>query len=86
MCVNCHSQFQDKSEAHTRHRAGSEGSRCVSCHMPRIMNALMFQARSHQIDDIPDTLMTARFGPAESPNACLLCHKDRDVKWLAARR
>ena len=24
----------------------------------------------------------ARFGAEESPNACLLCHKDRGVEWL----
>ena len=31
--------------------------------MPRIAEALLFKARSHQIDDIPDAEMTARFGP-----------------------
>jgi hypothetical protein len=46
------------------------------------MNGLMFQARYHQIDDIPDAEMTARFGPADSPNACLMCHTDRDTVWL----
>jgi hypothetical protein len=51
--------------------------------MPRIMNALLFQARSHQIDDIPDAAMAARFGQPESPNACLLCHKNRDAAWLS---
>jgi hypothetical protein len=35
-----------KPERHTRH-AANEASRCVSCHMPRIMEALLFQARSH---------------------------------------
>jgi hypothetical protein len=26
--------------------------------------------------------MTALFGQGESPNACLLCHSDRDPQWL----
>jgi hypothetical protein len=26
--------------------------------------------------------MAARFGPQDSPNACLMCHKDRDAGWL----
>jgi len=26
--------------------------------------------------------MTLRFGPEESPNACLLCHIDKDTDWL----
>ena len=46
------------------------------------MNALMFEARNHQIDDIPDAEMTARFGAQDSPNACLTCHTDRDAAWL----
>ena len=83
MCLGCHAKFEAQPEAHTRHPAASEASRCVSCHMPRIMNALLFQARSHQIDDIPDAAMAARFGQQESPNACLLCHKNRDTAWLS---
>jgi hypothetical protein len=26
--------------------------------------------------------MTARFGQKESPNACLICHADKDIAWL----
>ena len=63
-------------------RQASEASRCVSCHMPRNMEALLFRARSHQIDEIPDAEMTARFGAPESPNACLSCHRDKDARWL----
>ena len=50
--------------------------------MPRNMKSLMFQARSHQIDEIPDAEMTARFGATDSPNACLGCHGDKNVPWL----
>jgi len=84
MCVGCHTGFQSETvlATHTRHRANSEGSRCVSCHMPRIMDALLFEARTHQIDDIPNAEMTQRFGQQESPNACLLCHKDKSSQWL----
>jgi predicted CXXCH cytochrome family protein len=83
MCVQCHQTMREHPERHTRHAAGSEASRCVSCHMPKNMDALMFRARSHQIDEIPDAEMTARFGEADSPNACLSCHRDKDVRWLA---
>jgi predicted CXXCH cytochrome family protein len=82
MCLQCHGAFEARIEQHTRHDPASEASRCVSCHMPRIMNALLFRARTHQIDDIPDATMTERFGRADSPNACLICHKDRDNAWL----
>ena len=82
MCVQCHTNVGERPERHTRHRAGTEASRCVSCHMPRIMEAVLFQARSHEIDDIPDAEMTERFGVADSPNACSSCHADRDAAWL----
>jgi formate-dependent nitrite reductase cytochrome c552 subunit len=83
-CIDCHQPFLDASRlaAHTHHRADSEGSRCVSCHMPRIMDALLFRARTHQIDDIPDADMTLRFGQEESPNACLLCHAEKNPQWV----
>lgn len=82
MCVQCHAELAVRPERHTRHAGGTEASRCVSCHMPRIMDALLFAARSHEIDDVPDAQMTARFGQEESPNACLMCHADRDDLWL----
>jgi len=82
MCTQCHVSLANNLARHTRHAPGTEGSRCVSCHMPRIMDALLFPARTHEIDDIPDAEMTQRFGVKESPNACLACHADRDAKWL----
>ena len=83
MCTGCHSQFRNAAalSRHSHHPAESEGSRCVSCHMPRIMDALLFRARYHQIDDIPNAEMTKRFGQEESPNACLLCHAEKDAEW-----
>ena len=83
MCTGCHSQFRNVAaiSRHSHHLAESEGSRCVSCHMPRIMDALLFRARYHQIDDIPNAEMTKRFGQEESPNACLLCHTQKDAEW-----
>ena len=50
--------------------------------MPKIMHALMFDVSTHRLDDIPDAAATARFGQDRSPNACLICHQDRDVGWL----
>jgi predicted CXXCH cytochrome family protein len=84
MCVGCHTQFQDKvsAAAHTHHPLESEASRCISCHMPPIMDALLFRARSHQIDDIPNAEMTLRFGQQDSPNACMLCHTEKTAQWV----
>jgi hypothetical protein len=50
--------------------------------MPRIMDSLLFRARYHQTDDIPNAEMTKRFGQEESPNACLLCHHGKDADWV----
>lgn len=80
MCLQCH-PASFSSQKHTRHAASAEASRCVSCHMPKIMNSLLFLARSHQIDDKPDASLTERFGSRESPNACLMCHPDRSALW-----
>jgi len=84
MCTQCHAEFNNAAnlQQHTRHPVGSEASQCASCHMPRIMNALMSMAGTHRIDDIPDARMTEQFGPQQSPNACLLCHVDKNVAWL----
>ena len=84
MCVQCHHQFEDSKtlRQHTRHLLNTEGSECVSCHMPRIMDALLFEARTHRIDDIPDADRTLQFGQEESPNACLLCHHEKNAEWV----
>ena len=82
MCTQCHPKIAAMVEKHTHHRASSEGSRCVSCHMPRIMNSVLFQARTHQIDDIPKPDMTTRFGQQESPNSCMICHREKDAQWV----
>jgi predicted CXXCH cytochrome family protein len=84
MCTGCHTQFQDKTRAaaHSHHSIESEASRCVSCHMPRIVDGMLLPVRSHQIDDIPNAEMTIRFGQENSPNACLLCHSNKNPKWV----
>ncbi len=85
MCLQCHESLSGDIEAHTRHTTGSAGSQCEACHMPAIMNSMMFNAGTHRIDDIPDAAMTERFGPEDSPNACLGCHQDRGLPWVAER-
>ncbi len=79
MCSQCHSALKP----HSKHKAGSEAARCVSCHMPKIMNSVMFPARTHEFDDIPDGEAAEKFGLAESPNACAGCHKDKGLGWIA---
>ena len=76
-CTGCHSDA--RAESHTHHAAGSEGSACVSCHMPKTSYALLSAVRSHRIDSpsAADTMATGK------PNACNLCHLDRTLAWTA---
>jgi predicted CXXCH cytochrome family protein len=80
MCLPCHQQYRNRIVEHSHHAANTEASQCVSCHMPRIVNSLLFKARSHQIE-IPSADLTERFGQAESPNACLMCHSGKGASW-----
>ena len=75
-CMPCHNNRVADPPAHTRHAADSAGSRCVNCHMPETSFARM---RRHDHSMRPPTpAATLAF---QSPNACNLCHDDRDARW-----
>jgi predicted CXXCH cytochrome family protein len=78
-CIQCHTEPQFNSEIakHTHHRAGSSGSDCLNCHMPRTTYALFTAIRSHQIGS-PDLAASVKNGV---PNACNLCHLDKTLAW-----
>jgi len=80
MCLPCHSTYRGRAAEHSRHKVNSEASECITCHMPRIVNALLFETRSHQIE-IPSADLTERFGQQESPNVCLTCHSGKGIGW-----
>ncbi len=82
MCLQCHEDFGRDVAAHTKHSPDTEASQCSTCHMPKIMNSMMFLAGTHRIDDIPDAAMTRQFGREESPNACFACHEGESLDWL----
>ncbi|MCK6479878.1 MAG: ammonia-forming cytochrome c nitrite reductase subunit c552, partial [Planctomycetes bacterium] len=75
-CAPCHETRVADAPAHHRHAPGTPGSRCVDCHMPKTRFAGM--ERSDHSMRPPMPAATARFG---SPNACNLCHADRDAAW-----
>ena len=66
-------------EAHTFHKAGSVGSRCISCHMSDVNWRLLIRRRDHTFQP-PVPEMTGAFGV---PNACTTCHDDRSPEWAA---
>ena len=81
LCTHCHTAIGEKLAAHTHHGAQSAGSSCVECHMPRTVLSIKAQIRDHSMS-IPVPENTLRHG---IPNACNLCHKDRDANWALAR-
>ncbi len=84
MCFACHGAntqngpHEASIEEHTHHKAGSTGSQCVACHMPKI---------EETIADVNVHAHTFRFiTPAETgaykiPNACNVCHTDKSTEW-----
>ena len=83
VCVQCHSGVLQPGPRgsltfHTQHAADSEGSKCVSCHMPAIQQTIgNVNVRSHTFKFISPAV-TEREGV---PNPCTSCHKDKSNKW-----
>ncbi|HVO96599.1 MAG TPA: ammonia-forming cytochrome c nitrite reductase subunit c552 [Bryobacteraceae bacterium] len=77
LCTRCHTAIGAAVPAHTHHAAGSAGSSCIECHMPRTVYSIKAEIRDHSMT-IPVPENTIRHG---IPNACNICHKDRDAAW-----
>jgi predicted CXXCH cytochrome family protein len=83
VCLKCHAKFEPAARrlAHTHHPAGSEGARCLNCHMPRINGGVQDVVRTHMIYSPTRADMLE----ANHPNACNLCHTDRPIDWTLGR-
>jgi tetratricopeptide (TPR) repeat protein len=79
-CLPCHQERVANSAAHSRHKAGSPGSNCVDCHMPKTRFANMNRSDHSMLPPTPAA--TLKF---KSPNACNLCHQDKDAAWADAQ-
>ena len=79
LCISCHLQYSEPEGrvAHTHHLDGSEGGRCMNCHMPKLNEGLEDIVRTHTIFSPNDRLMLE----ANQPNACNLCHLDKPITW-----
>jgi len=75
-CAPCHEARVKNAPAHTNHKADGEGNKCVSCHMPMTSFARMRRS-AHSIRP-PAPAATMAF---KSPNACNMCHADKDAAW-----
>ena len=81
LCARCHEPLTRDVAAHSHHAAGSKGSSCVECHMPRTVYSIKAQIRDHSLS-VPVPENTLNHG---IPNACNDCHKDHDPKWAVAK-
>jgi predicted CXXCH cytochrome family protein len=77
LCTGCHTAIGAAVTVHTRHLAGSPGSSCVECHMPRTVLSIKARIRDHSMS-LPAPENTERFA---IPNACNECHADKKPSW-----
>ncbi len=85
ICLDCHGPLSPNGphaatlEEHTHHKAGTPGSECVACHMPKIETEGVPGAfvHAHTFKFItPD--MTDKY---KIPNPCTSCHTDKSTAW-----
>lgn len=80
LCTQCHDRQRFDGPQHHFHAIGTDGARCVSCHMPSRTYMVVHERRDHRIavprPDLSDALGT--------PNACAACHAKRGNAWAAA--
>ncbi len=79
VCTTCHAAPVYDSPAHHHHPDGSEGARCVECHMPERTYMVVDPRRDHSLR-IPRPDLSLTLGV---PNACTQCHSDRSDQWAA---
>jgi predicted CXXCH cytochrome family protein len=87
VCLSCHGPNTQNGphavsiETHTHHKAGSTGSDCVACHMPKIEQTIAdVNVRSHTFHFVTP----GQTNVLKIPNACNVCHTDRDTAWASA--
>ena len=75
-CLPCHEKQVKNAPAHTQHQEGSAGNKCIACHMPMTSFARMNRTDHSMLPPTPSATMAYK-----SPNACNLCHTDKDAAW-----
>ncbi|MEI7902372.1 MAG: multiheme c-type cytochrome, partial [bacterium] len=78
-CLPCHQKQVEQATGHTHHKADSTGNQCVSCHMPTTTFARMRRTDHSMRPPTPAATLAYK-----SPNACNLCHTDKDAQWADA--
>jgi tetratricopeptide (TPR) repeat protein len=75
-CMPCHENHVKSATEHTHHQQGSTGNKCIACHMPMTSFARMNRTDHSMLPPTPSASIDYK-----SPNACNLCHVDKDDAW-----
>ncbi len=75
-CGPCHAQRIDAIAAHSHHTPGPNVPTCIDCHMPMTEFARMRRSDHSMLPPAPAATVAFK-----SPNACNLCHTDKDAQW-----
>jgi tetratricopeptide (TPR) repeat protein len=75
-CLPCHEERVKNVGDHSHHENSSEGSKCISCHMPQTEFARMLRSDHSMLPPTPATSIAY-----SSQNACNICHDDQDAAW-----
>ena len=75
-CMPCHEKQVKNAPAHTHHKPDSPANKCISCHMPMTSFARMNRTDHSMLPPTPSATIAYK-----SPNACNLCHTDKDAAW-----
>ncbi len=79
VCGQCHAPSRFDAATHHRHKPGSPGAACASCHMPTTTYMVVDPRHDHSMR-IPRPDRTVALG---TPNACGNCHAKEGAKWAA---
>ncbi len=86
LCMRCHASGEKVNgiaapvidmKSHTPCPISSMGGRCVECHMPTSLYMARDPRRDHSFNS-PDPFLSQELN---IPNACIMCHKDKDNNW-----
>lgn len=89
LCLRCHATGEKVNGTpapiidmakHSPCPPSSKGGRCVECHMPESPYMARDPRRDHSFNS-PDPVLSVELG---IPNACNMCHQDKDASWAAA--
>jgi len=80
VCFQCHKEKTYTAPTHHHHETGSRGASCISCHMPSRIYMGVDSRNDHSFRiPRPDISVVM----PEVPNACTICHADRNDTWAA---